>query len=372
MTSSTLLHVVNVPLLNTNEPESRVIEVLIRPGQTVRRDDVVCVLETTKSTFDLTAEMDGFVQELFVSIGTRVLTGDVVCTIGTEPPILKPEGTTVTGMKASEPGLPEGMRITKPAQALAYQLGVLLSDLPRDQLVTEAVVRKLADHQVPVDTPQLNEFRTAFSGMRVVIFGGGGHARTVVDLLRRSHQFKPIGIVDDNLPGEEVLGLQLLGTRQVLKDVYSQGVHLAVNAVAGLTRIQTRIEIFTLLADCGFAFPILIHPNAVIEPSAQLADGVQIFGSAFIGSAVEVGFGAIINTGAILSHDCTVGAHAHIAPGAILAGGVEVGAASLIGMGVSTGIGVQIGEGSQIGNGARIHASVPPGMIVRAGATWPY
>jgi len=47
------------------------------------------------------------------------------------------------GMKpaAEDTGMPAGARITKPALALARQLGVELDRLPRDRLITESAVR---------------------------------------------------------------------------------------------------------------------------------------------------------------------------------------------------------------------------------------
>ena len=169
----------------------------------------------------------------------------------------------------------------------------------------------------------------------------------------------------------EVLGVPVLGGEEVLQSLYDKGIRLMVNGVGAISRNRIRQEIFVKMAERGFAFPRIVHPKAVVEPSAEIAAGVQVFGMAFVGSAARVGFGAIINTGAIVSHDCKIGDLAHLTPGVVLAGCVEVGIGALIGMGVTTALGVRIGEWARVGNGARINGDVPPYVIVQAGTTWP-
>ena len=180
------------------------------------------------------------------------------------------------------------------------------------------------------------------------------------------------GIVDDNesLTGSLVLGIPVLGTREILPHLYEQGIRLAANGVGGIINIGIRISLFELLARKGFAFPILCHPRATIEASAQLFDGVQVFANAYVGSSVVLHEKCMINTGAIISHDCEIGSFTHIAPGAMLAGMVQVGEKALVGMGVTTAIGIKIGSGARIGNGAILLADVPARAIVPAGKVW--
>jgi sugar O-acyltransferase (sialic acid O-acetyltransferase NeuD family) len=162
----------------------------------------------------------------------------------------------------------------------------------------------------------------------------------------------------------------VLGTRDILPQLAAQGLRLAANGVGGIIDMGVRIKLFGLLADAGFVFPRLCHPRATLEPSAQIADGVQIFANAYVGSGAILHERCMINTGAIVSHDCEIGAYTHIAPGALLAGHVQVGERALVGMGVTTIIGLKIGTGARIGNGAILLADVPDKAIVPAGKVW--
>jgi sugar O-acyltransferase (sialic acid O-acetyltransferase NeuD family) len=211
-----------------------------------------------------------------------------------------------------------------------------------------------------------------YDASALVIYGGGGHGKSLIDLVRTADVYIPVCVVDDGLPsGGELLGVPILGGGEVLAGLYARGARCAVNAVGGIGNLTPRLKVFERLAHEGFNCPAVVHPAAVIEPSANLADGVQVFALAYVGSSARVGFGCIVNTGVILSHDVVMGAYSNVSPGAMLAGAVQVGERVLIGMGVTINLEVKIGSGARIGNGATVKADVPPGGVVHAGTIWP-
>ncbi len=207
---------------------------------------------------------------------------------------------------------------------------------------------------------------------RIIVFGGGGHGKAVIDLIRVLPGYQVVGVVDDGLaPGSEVMGVRVLGDSQQLKVIYQQGVHLAANAVGGIGNIQTRLEVFRRLKEVGFECPALVHPTAFVEASACIEPGAQLFPHAYLGSEARLGFGAILNYGVGVGHDSMVGAYTNISPGTMLAGDTHVGERVLIGMNVTINIGVHVGNGARIGNGATIKGDVAPDAVVHAGQIWP-
>jgi sugar O-acyltransferase (sialic acid O-acetyltransferase NeuD family) len=214
--------------------------------------------------------------------------------------------------------------------------------------------------ETPVDLPKM------------VIYGGGGHGRSLIDLVRSLGTFDLVGVIDDGLPaGTKVLGLPVLGGAGHLAGLVEQGIRLAVNAVGGVGDIQSRIRVFGHILEAGFDCPTLVHPTAFVEDSARLADGVQLLPHAYVGSEAEIGFGVIVNTGALVSHDCKIEAYASLAPGAVLAGGVKVGEAAAIGMGVTVNLNLSIGARARVGNSAVVKGDVPSEAVVHAGRVWP-
>lgn len=206
----------------------------------------------------------------------------------------------------------------------------------------------------------------------ILVYGGGGHGKAVIELIRAMRTFRLIGVIDDALPsGSIVLGAPVLGGADHLKDWHDRGVRLAANGVGGIGNPQGRLGIFDLLERMGFACPVLVHPSAVIEPSAVLEAGVQVLPQAYVGSAARVGFGSVINAGAEVSHDCSVGRVVNLSPGAALAGGVCLDDYVQVGMNATINLSVNVGASCIIGNGADVKADVPPGTRVWAGSVWP-
>jgi acetyltransferase EpsM len=355
-----------IPLLNPNEPEALLAALHVGEGQSVSSGELLCTLETTKSTAELTAEAAGYVTGLALVAGQTARSGDLLCYLAPSPDWQPPAG--VQSAPQSEP-LPENLRITQPALALAREHNLDLSRLPSGLLITEKQVRALLGEVI---RPAVTLLDGPFDPQAIIIYGGGGHGKTLIDLLRALSSYPIAGVIDDRLtPGDQILGVPVLGGAAILAELKPRGVQLAVNAVGGIGNISVRIKVFEQLSEAGFTCPALVHPRAIVEPSARLSDGVQVFPHAYVGSAAQIGYGAIVNTGAIVSHDCQVGDYANLSPGAILAGEVTIGRAALVGMGVTVNLQVRVGGRARIGNGATIKRDVPDNGIVHAGTIWP-
>lgn len=207
---------------------------------------------------------------------------------------------------------------------------------------------------------------------RMIVYGGGGHGKAVIEAVRAAGIHEVVGIVDDGLPrGSQVLGLPVLGGADALAGLLAQGICLAANGVGGIGDAQSRVSVFRRLVEAGFSCPAVVHPAALVEPSASLSPGVQVMPLAYVGSEAQIGFGVLINTSAVVSHDCCLAAHANVSPGALLAGGARIGEAAQVGMGATVNLGVVIGDGARVGNSAVVKKDVPPGGLVRAGSVWP-
>jgi acetyltransferase EpsM len=356
-----------IPLVNPNEPGALLAAINVTAGQHVSKGTLLCTLETTKSTLELTAESEGYVVGLAYSVGQTIQAGEVLAYLADSPDWIPPKQPFPSSKTA--PSAPGDLRISQPALALAQKNNVDLSQFSREVFVTEKMVmEKLQPTNDRVIQLQLKKIEPN----AIVVYGGGGHGKALIDLIRVLKAYPIAGIVDDGIPsGSTIMGVPVLGGSAILEQLIKAGVCLAANAVGGIGDINSRIRVFESLKQVGFTCPMLVHPIAFVEPSASLADGVQVMPHAYVGSEARVGFGAIINTGAIVSHDCIIGDCANLSPGAILAGEVSVGNASLIGMGTTINLRVKIGTRARIGNGATVKQDVPDGSIVRAGTIWP-
>jgi len=358
---------ITIPLLNPNEPGALLAALHIKSGQYVRAGEKLCTLETTKSTAELLAEKEGYIVGLAFQTGQTINAGETLGYIAGSPDWSPPAQVEIT--PATSAISMEGIRISQPALRLARQHNLDLAKMPGDVFITEKMVQELINGATKPEALLQTE---AFAPNAIIVYGGGGHGKALIDLIRAEGSYSLVGIVDDDVPaGTLIMNVPVLGGEGILKQLLERGVCLAANAVGGIGNIQTRIKMFERLSQAGFTCPTLIHPRAFIEPSARLAEGIQVMPHAYVGSETEVGYGVIVNTGAIVSHDCRLGDYANLSPGAILAGEVNIGSAVLVGMGVTINLRVRVGDRARIGNGATVKQDVPEGAVVHAGSTWP-
>jgi UDP-perosamine 4-acetyltransferase len=173
--------------------------------------------------------------------------------------------------------------------------------------------------------------------------------------------FEVVGLLDAAPTPRSVLGVQVLGDDSMLPRLRADGVAAAVITL-GSNGVRQRMG--ERLLALGFVLPAIVHPTAVIAPSAKLGEGVVVMVRAIVGTETRVGTLAIVNTGAIIDHDNDIGEAAHIAPGCALAGSVSIGTRTLLGVGSAVRPGVRIGRDAVIGAGSAVVADVPDGAVL--------
>jgi len=201
---------------------------------------------------------------------------------------------------------------------------------------------------------------------QIIGIGAGGHAKVVIDAIQLDGRFELIGLLDarQEMSGETVLGVPILGDDSLLSDLYDKGVRHAFIGLGGASDTQPRERLYCKVTSMGFEVAIIIHPKAIISPSAQTGPGLQVLAGAIINASAVLGENVLINTGAIVEHDCVIEDHAHIATGARLASTVRVGRGAHVGAGATVRQSITIGEGSIVGAGAVVVRDVPARTVV--------
>lgn len=198
----------------------------------------------------------------------------------------------------------------------------------------------------------------------LILVGGGGHCRSVIDLVRAAGTYHIEGILDrEENVGRIVAGCEIIGTDAMIGELARKGCSFLVTA--GLVgRSSLRMNLFEAVRAVGGAVATVISPMAYVASDAELGAGCTVGHGAVVNSGARVGENCIVNTGAIIEHDATIGSHCHVATGAIVNGGCHVGASGMIGSRAVLLQGVRVGSECVVGAGAVVLRDVPGGRTV--------
>ena len=197
----------------------------------------------------------------------------------------------------------------------------------------------------------------------LVIWGTGGHALVVADVVRLQGLYRIAGFLDDSRPfrgGSEFNGVPVLGTGEALDTLVGQGIRHLLLAFGDC---EARLRLARVAREKGFQLATAVHPRAVVAEGVSVGDGTVIAAGAVVNPGAVIGENVIINTLAGVDHECQLEDGVHLSPGVRLAGRVTVGRGSWVGMGASVKERVRIGAGTVIGAGAVVLRDVPDGVV---------
>lgn len=201
---------------------------------------------------------------------------------------------------------------------------------------------------------------------RIVLLGGGGHARVLIDLIRLSGKYEIAGILDTQIEkGTLILNVPVLGDDDLLAGLYKKGITNACIGIGSTRGNSRRGELYKKVKEEGLAVPYLVHQRSIVPESIKISEGVQIIAGVIIQTGSSIGKNTIINTGAIIEHDCIIGRNVHICPGVVICGSSTVGDNSFVGAGAIVKQEMKIGRGTTVGAGALVINDLPDGVTVK-------
>ena len=191
------------------------------------------------------------------------------------------------------------------------------------------------------------------AGKRLLLIGGGGHCRSILDCVLSRGLYEKVGIVDfDQTASASALGVSVVGTDDTLPQLLNDGWTDAFISVGSIGSTGLRRKLYKMIKIIGFSVPSIIDPTATISREVIIDEGVFIGKGAIVNTGSRIGTCVIINTGAIIEHDCEIGTFAHVSPRTILCGQVSVGDDTHVGAGSVVRQGIKIGACSVIGIGS--------------------
>lgn len=127
-----------MPSLGADMEAGTLVEWLVKPGDMVKRGDIIAVVDTQKGLIDIEVFDEGIIRELVIKENEKVPVGTVMALIASDKePVIKKEETksssTIEGKKEIEkvevPEIPHGIKASPLAKRIAAEKGVDLNTL---------------------------------------------------------------------------------------------------------------------------------------------------------------------------------------------------------------------------------------------------
>jgi sugar O-acyltransferase (sialic acid O-acetyltransferase NeuD family) len=197
---------------------------------------------------------------------------------------------------------------------------------------------------------------------KIILIGGGGHCRSVIDAIECEGRFDIAGIVD--LPGklhEKILGYEIFACDTDIPRLAKEFKYFFITI--GLIRdFRPRLMMYETLKSLGCMMPVIISPRAYVSPHTNIAPGTLVMPFVFINAGVSIGPNCIVNTSSIIEHDTVIGANNHISTACVVNGTCTIGDNNFLGTNATLLNNLVIGNNNLIGASSVVVKNVGDGL----------
>ena len=187
------------------------------------------------------------------------------------------------------------------------------------------------------------------------IYGAGGAGKDTKELAELLGLWEEIVFIDDTTSADIFKGIKRMPFIE-FQEKYDKN---DVEIIMAIGEPKYKISLYNKIKHLGYNFANVIHPNAIISPSAILGKGITVKTGAFIGADVSIEDNVRIEAYGIVGHDSIIHAHVQISASAIVSGNCEIGEGSYIGINVPIRDHIKIGKNSVISMGAVVQTDIP-------------
>lgn len=158
-----------------------------------------------------------------------------------------------------------------------------------------------------------------------LIYGAGGHAKVLRDLLGKKNLKVEVFFDDSNKRLDDVKGVKVLPYDVSFSP--DSPIVLGIGSSRIRKLLSTKVE---------HSFSTLLHPTAVIASDVEIEEGTVVLAGAVIQSGAKIGKHVIINSNVTIDHDAVIGdfvttyPNVYIGAEAVISEGVVINPNSVI------------------------------------------
>jgi acetyltransferase-like isoleucine patch superfamily enzyme len=354
-----------VPCIFPNDDTALLVTWEKSAGDSVRKNSVVCQVETSKAIVDIESEHEGYFYPLYDE-KTTVAVGKAVAIVSKEP--LLDGGQAVADYKEELKLIDEKSDSevleklwTKKAQILAKKYNIDLEKISSGQIIKEADVLSYMETKQRESTKLgPSEISIPAGTERVLILLGGVGAEQVIDILLDDPGKTVIGILDDDmsLQGSQFLSVPIIGKTADLEELYIKNIFDTAIVSSGNT-VDIRKKFFEICQQLSIPMTNAIDSTAKFSRDFLIGTGNVICAQTHFGYRSKIGDNNFISAKCSFDHHSHLGDNILFGPACVTSGGVTINSDVRMGTGIFIEPNLEIGKGAVIGSGAIIMTSVP-------------
>tara|TARA_B110000238_G_scaffold162217_1_gene176453 strand:+ start:172 stop:774 length:603 start_codon:yes stop_codon:yes gene_type:complete len=198
---------------------------------------------------------------------------------------------------------------------------------------------------------------------KVLVIGGGGHAKSCIEALSHHLDYSVSGINDPKISISPFGHIPLV--QGSLKDLFPSH-RIVLLGIGFITNPKPRKDLIDEIQNIGFCTPSFVSSSAYLARNSNIDGGTIVMHQALINTHVEIGSFTIVNSKALIEHDVKVGSNCHISTGAIINGASKIGSNTFIGSNAVVGNNIEIGENCIVQAGTFLNHNLKDGEIFKA------
>lgn len=189
---------------------------------------------------------------------------------------------------------------------------------------------------------------------KIIIFGCGGHSRSILDVLLDNDENIDLAFADPNAEKDEKInGFSVFKKYEIC----CEKIFFAIGDNAKRDELYRSYQNENIIS--------IVSNRAYLSKTSKIGRGCFIGNHCHIGPEADVGANTIINTAAVVEHEVVIGKSCHIGPNATISGRCKIGDLVFIGVGATVKDSVSICSGVTVGaGGVVVKDIVEPGTYI--------
>lgn len=374
-----MIEAIKTPFIGVNDNECNLTSINAKDGEFLKKDDLVCEVETTKATFDVFAPFDGYIY-LVAEINDELKVGDTICLISTtskEKKIIFQEySDTILSTKATIDS-----SITIKAKILLKKHKLSVDDIKYeypDRKIDEKLINEFLSKtnnyhtRIGLSKDEISKVKTFDNSQnnknKIGIIGGvsGGGAQIIIDSLINSSDLVPTAIFDsdESFVGSNILGVPIVGSHEAVVE-WKKNSRIDLLIIAFNKNLEEREKVYNSFKSMGISFANIIDVKADIRSGLEIGEGNVILGQTYIGPGTKIGNNNFISSNVCLEHGNILGSHCSFGPAVYTSGNVTIGDKIRFGTGIHIEPNINIGNEAIISSGSTIVNHVDMGVVYK-------